>query len=308
MKRQEMGLLFSPATSRGRSGGLRPATVRRWFNLATLVLLFPVLIGGLWGYLGAHPPRLVRPKSENPGNWGVDYQEVSLRTADGLQLAAWFTPGKNGAVILAGHGYANSRLPEVHALFGQNGYGVLSWDFRAHGRSEGSTCTVGYSESMDVEAALDFALAQPNTRWVGLWGGSMGGVAGLRAAVARPEIRALVLDSVPTTLDSCVLTNVPLAVLRPFYRMAAEREAGIAIKVVRPVDDVGQMAPRPLLIVHGIEDSTVLVGAAEKLYQAAGEPKELWLLPGVGHGGYFQADPEAFEQRVVAFFDAALLH
>jgi predicted alpha/beta-fold hydrolase len=44
------------------------------------------------------------------------------------------------------------------------------------------------------------------------------------------------------------------------------------------------------------------------LYQAAGEPKELWILPHGGHGGYLQAEPEEFERRVVSFFDTALLH
>lgn len=297
--------LSSLAIKAGRAHRPRPAIVRRWFGVATLVALSPALIGGLWGWMGAHPPRLLRPESENPGLWGVDFQEVTLHTADGLALAAWYTPSRNGAIILAGHGYANARLPEVHALLGRHDYGVLSWDFRAHGRSEGDTTTVGYYESWDVEAALDFSLAQPGTRWVGLWGGSMGGIAGLRAAVSRPEIRALVLDSVPTCLADCVIHNVPLGVMRPFYRLAAEHEAGVAMALVRPLDQVGQLDGRPLFIIQGTRDSMMDPNSAQQLYRAAGRPKQIWLVPGAEHVDAHRSHSEEYERRVIAFFDRA---
>ena len=112
------------------------------------------------GYV--HPLRSRPASYENPERVGIPYQDVTLRTQDGLGLSAWYTPAENGAVILVAHGLGGYRSVDMHALFARHGYGVLSWDFRAHGESEGELSTLGYHEALDVEAALDFALHQSN--------------------------------------------------------------------------------------------------------------------------------------------------
>ena len=84
-----------------------------------------------------HPPRAFRAPDDHPGRLDIPYQEIELPTLDGLVLAAWYTPPENGAAILTAHGYQDRRSPEIHALFARHGYGVISWDFRAHGDSQG---------------------------------------------------------------------------------------------------------------------------------------------------------------------------
>ena len=59
---------------------------------------------------------------------------------------------------------------------------MLAWDFRAHGKSGGEFSSLGYYEVRDVKAALDYALAQPDVKHIGAWGGSMGAVTMIRAA------------------------------------------------------------------------------------------------------------------------------
>jgi pimeloyl-ACP methyl ester carboxylesterase len=228
----------------------------RLMGLAALVAVSPALIGSLWGWVSAHPPRTRRPLDETPALWAIHYENVTLSTADGLRLAAWYTPPKRSAVILVGHGYANGRLVEMHTLFARHGYGVLSWDFRAHGRSQGHLCTVGYYEVRDVEAALDFALAQPSVEWVGMWGGSMGGIAAIGAASRRPEIRAIVADSVPSTLHGALQVYVRPRILQPFFRYFVERESGLSVDLVRPVDQIADISPRPLFITRGRPTAT----------------------------------------------------
>jgi fermentation-respiration switch protein FrsA (DUF1100 family) len=82
-----------------------------------------------------------------------------------------------------------------------------------------------------------------------------------------------------------------------------EREVGLRIRQVRPVDDVPQIGPRAILLIHGEQDPTVDVSNSRRLYEAAREPKELYLVPNAGHGGLLAADPAEFERRVVGFFD-----
>lgn len=102
-------------------------------------------------------------------------------------------PPQNGVVILAAHGYAGVRHSDIHMMLARHGYGVLSWDFRAHGKSGGEVSTLGVFEILDVEAALDFALQQPGVKRAGgTWGGSMGGATLIMATANHLEIEALV--------------------------------------------------------------------------------------------------------------------
>ncbi len=288
-------------------------TWRYWRNL----LLFGLLGIGLVlplallrsAYQGAtyyvHPPRLERRDDDTPAALDIAYTDLTLTTADGLHLAAWYTPPQNDAIILVGHGFGSHRLSRIHALFARHGYGVVSWDFRAHGDSAGDLCTIGYNEWLDVAAALDFAQAQGAIA-IGAWGESMGGAAILRAAARRPEIAAVVTDSTFATIEDELEAAVRIAPMRPMVRFFAEREAGIRLMELRPVDEIGRLSPRPVFIIHGEADSVAPVAAAHRLYAAAGEPRTLWIEPGVEHIRMSKAHPEQYEQRVIAFFDAAL--
>jgi fermentation-respiration switch protein FrsA (DUF1100 family) len=65
---------------------------------------------------------------------------------------------------------------------------------------------------------------------------------------------------------------------------------------------VGRIAPRPLLFIHGGADDLIPVEEAEALYELAGEPKELWIVPGVGHARVAEVEPRKYSERVGGFF------
>src|ERR1051325_4577896 len=98
-----------------------------------------------------HPPRII-PQGRTLRKYHIPYQSVDLITDDGIHLAAWYTPPKNGAVILLAHGYGEKRPEWVYALVARKGFGVLAWDARAHGSSGGDISTIGYLEVLDVKA------------------------------------------------------------------------------------------------------------------------------------------------------------
>jgi len=287
---------------------------RYWMNLLLFALTASCL--GLLaalvriGYQGAqsyvHPPRLQRPADETPARFGLPYQDISLRTKDGLRLSAWYTPPQNGIVILVAHGYAAARSADLHAFFARHGYGVVSWDFRAHGESEGTLCTLGYTEALDVEAALDFALAQDGVKRIGAWGASMGAATVIEAAARRSEIEAVVADSAFPAIAEMIDKTTPITPLRPFIQFFAERETGLNVDLLRPVDAIGRISPRPVFIIQGAADQTVPADSARRLYDAAGEPRYLWIEPGVEHIGMYTALPQIYEQRVMEFFEGSL--
>lgn len=237
----------------------------------------------------------------------IEFQEIALLTEDNVRLSAWYTPPKNGALILVAHGYGASRTEHYYALFASHGYGVIAWDFRAHGRSGGEFSSLGYYEVLDAKAALDFALAQPGVEHVGAWGGSMGAVTMIHATAQYPEIEALVADSPFATLEDEMDLRVPFPVLRSLIRFFAERASGVTVDSVRPLDDMARISPRPVFLIQGMGDGMVPLNSAERLYDAAGEPRQLWTENDVPHLNMYAFYRTRYTRRVIRFFEEYLL-
>jgi uncharacterized protein len=294
---------------------MRRSTWRYWltlFGIALAALLLFGLGGLLWfSYRQAndyiHPRRLEPPSGALLRENGISYQEIELLSSDGVRLAAWYTPSQNGALILVAHGYGDRRSGDFYSLFAEHGYGVLAWDFRGHGASSGDLVTLGYYETLDVEAALAYALSQPGVDHIGGWGGSMSAVTMIRATASHPEIEALVADSPFATLEDELDLRVPFPLLRPLIRIFAERETSLRLDLVRPVDEIGLISPRPVFLIQGMDDSMIPLDSAERLYNAAGEPRELWTEVDVPHLNMYVYYRTRYTKRVIKFFDTYLL-
>jgi pimeloyl-ACP methyl ester carboxylesterase len=242
----------------------------------------------------------------------LDFREVTFNSRDGLTLFGRFLPGKNHATIILLHGLGdtNSNML-IHAEFlARAGYGVFMIDLRAHGSSDGDTSTFGLREADDVAGAVDYLLhrADVNGARIGALGISLGAQAALRGALKTDKIRALVLEGLgpsilsdhggrPRSLQRWA--NYPLNWL--YYRfyefMIRGRDAGV-------LEVIGRISPRStLLIANGTKD----IYFSRLFFEAAREPKELWKLPKGELGGAILQDSRAYIQRVVTFFDKALL-
>ena len=287
-----------------------------WVRLA-LTAIFSLVIAFTAALLGVsyrqamnyiHPGRQVALGSLLRDN-GIDYQEIELITEDHVKLSAWYTPPQAGnrAVILVAHGYGASRSEDFHALFASHGYGVIAWDFRAHGQSEGEFTSLGYYETLDAKAALDFALAQPGVEHIGAWGGSMGAVTMIRATARYPEIEALVADSPFVTLEEEMNIRVPFPIMRSLIQFFAETKTGVTVDLVRPIDDIALISPRPVFLIQGMEDGMVPLDSAERLFDAAGEPRQLWTEENVPHLNMYAFYKTRYTKQVIKFFDEYLL-
>ena len=287
---------------------------RYWARLFFAVIFLSLLAAGAVVVFGSyqramdylHPERS-KANAEYLKTNRITYQDIELVTEDGVKLSAWYTPPQNGTVILLAHGYGFHRIEDMYALFASHGYGVMAWDFRAHGTSEGDFCSLGYYETLDAKAALDFVLTQPGVEHIGGWGGSMGAVTMIRATARYPEIEALVADSPFVTLKDEFDLRVPFPVLRPLIRFFAERESGVKLEQVSPLDDISNISPRPVFLIQGMSDGMVPLDSAHRLYDAAGEPRQLWMEPGVSHLNMFYSLETEYTERVIGFFDTYLV-
>ncbi len=280
----------------------------RWsaaLGLGALLGVFWVAWRGVDLYL--HPPRHTSVPETLPAAYGVAYRDLILQATDGITLAAWYVPPRNGCVILQAHGYGGRRDALMTARLAQAGYGVLAWDFRAHGASGGSISTLGGAELHDAEAALAYVRAQPDVTCIAAWGESMGGVVLIRLAARHPDVVALVSDSAFPSLEEMLQHAIHPPLLRLPMRLLAELRTGIRFRDVRPVDEIVRVVPRPVLIIHGTADTVTPPGAAQQLCAAAGQACTLWLVPQAEHVAARATLPEVYYARVLDFLDAALL-
>jgi fermentation-respiration switch protein FrsA (DUF1100 family) len=287
--------------------------LRYWINLLTLAILslslaflfFTIYASNRWAQSYLYPARIIPT-----GTWlaenNIPYREVKLTTTDDINLAAWYTPPQNGSVILVAHGYNGNRPENIYVMLAKHGYGVLAWDFRAHGQSGGEHCSLGYYEQLDVEAALNYALAQPDVEHIGAWGGSMGASTVILSAAKHTEIEALVSDSAFPTLEDVIRLNTPIKIMQPFVLFFGESLSGADLDQVRPVDEISKISPRAVLIIDGWRDAATAMNSPYRFFDAAGEPKQLWVEEGVPHLAMYDRDPAGYEKRVIDFFDAYL--
>ena len=267
-----------------------------------VVSVLTILLGFAEVNNALHPPRIIAP-GNTLRKYEIPYESVDLLTTDGIRLSAWYTPPRKGVVILLAHGYGDNRPEWIHALLARKGYGVLAWDARAHGESDGEISTIGYLEVLDVRAALDYVLAQPGVEHVGAWGGSMGGATLIRAAADFPEIEALFIDSSFASLDDEFDYLVPYPVVNPLAKLIATTKTGIRLEQVDPLKDIAQISPRPVYIVHGTGDTVAPPDAGRKLYEAARDPRILWEAENIQHMMIYLDNPRKYQRRLLGFFD-----
>lgn len=247
-----------------------------------------------------------------PADWGFQYEDVTFTSADGIRLAGWHIPTQNGATIILLHGYFSQRTGMTwHAqALARDGYGVLLYDLRAHGESEGNRRSYGWGDVTDVMAALDFLTAQDGVdpERIGILGFSMGGQIALRATAQTERLRAVIADdpSLGNTRDAGKPHTFNDYIVHASRWMLFQ---GIALRSgVKPpapiIDVIDTIAPRPLLVISSEPGQGSAFG---RYYDYAKEPKALWEVPNSWHGGNWVAAPEIYEQTMLAFFNQTLL-
>jgi alpha-beta hydrolase superfamily lysophospholipase len=243
-----------------------------------------------------------------------DFEAVSFRAADGVRLAGWWLarPASQRVIIgFAGHRSRKDSLLGIGSALWRAGNNVLMFDWRSRGQSDVAQHSLAFYELRDAEAALAYVHGRVPEAQIGVIGYSMGASIAILMAARHPEIRAVVADSPFTGIAEVVAAGVmrhrmPARLVTGLTDALTGWRYGYRFRDVRPIDVVAALAPRPLLLIHGEADTVIPVSQAHLLYQAAGEPKQLWLFPGIAHcGGYF-VDRPAYAERVSAFFQQGL--
>ena len=291
------------AATRRRRWAYRVLAVAAGLILA-YVLVFPVSVA----VVVTHKYR--EPIGDPPT---AEYVPVSFESSDGLELAGWYRPSENRAAVVVVHGGGGDRTGAVaHAeLLASHGYGVLVYDSRGRGESDGSPVAFGWGWSKDVAGALAFLREQPDVDPLRLGGVGLSTGADVLIEVAAEQraLRAVVADGATGESFADYRNLDGLDEAAPFYLTlytAARVFSGAS--PARPLKSlVAEVSPTPLLLVATGGSVPAELDFNRMYAEAAREPFEYWELPDVDHTAAIRERPAEYERRVVGFLDDALL-
>ncbi len=267
-----------------------------------------------YAWFATHPPRLrVRPKKARD----LPIESVTFPSRDGLKISGWFVPAENavGAIVLC-HGHPANRMEMLAAArtLHPAGFHILLFDFRSLGESEGDLCTIGLHETQDLQGAADYLLAQPEMKGLplGVYGISMGGAVAILTAAKDERFAAVAAHGAFADLDTAIAQRgrMILGRLGPLFSVPMARfgQRWLPCKPVEisPVAVIAQIAPRPILILHGARDISVSPADGKALYAAAQQPKSLQILPRSWHITVHPAERKDYNRELITFFQENL--
>lgn len=243
-------------------------------SLAALLFLFQERL--------AYYPQIGREILTTPRAHGMAYEALSLASADGERLDAWFVPVPQArGVVLFLNGNAGNRSHRLDsiAMFHRLGYEVLIFDYRGYGRSSGKPTEPGLYR--DAEAAWRYLVGPrgADPRRIVVFGESLGGALAADLA-ARETPGALVLASAFTSAPDLAADLFPWLPARWLTRLRYDTLAAVA------------GFPGPVLVAHSPDDEIVPFRHGLRLHAAATGPRALLRLAGGHNDGFIFMRPE----------------
>lgn len=294
---------------------MRTVFAIRWSRVARLGLA--ALAGGFlaipaflvyasWQYVDnfVHPGcfgRLESLESE-----GFASEPILIETARNYRLRGWLTRGDRYPeiviVVLPGRsGNTQFALPDA-AVLARAGFGTLLYEHRSCADPD-LIHTGGYLEADDLVSAVEYLRSRSDVRHVGVLGFSAGGTAALLAAAKTGRVEAVIAMGGFSSLDADIVraqtaSDLLNKTILQMVTILLHIRIGVPPSEISPAAHIAEIRPRPVMLIYGEAEAH----HGQALFSAAGEPKELWVVPGVGHGGYREASPQEYEARVIEFF------
>lgn len=244
-----------------------------------------------------------RDQPYTPEKYGVKYEDVNFKSADGTELHGWFLPCKEGvkkakATIVFSHGNAGSIAYHYGFIdwLMPAGYNVLLYDYRAFGKSKGTLSRKGIIE--DVTAAFKYVASRKDvdpTKLVS-FSHSLGGAKSVVALAMQPikGLRAVITDGTFASYKDMAMQK------------AGQVGANLTTDNYSTINYIDKLAPIPLLIVHGTQDRTVPVGQAEKLFKKAKEPKTYFKIEDGSHTNSLNRNNGEYRKKMLAWLSDVL--
>ena len=255
-------------------------------------------------------------------DFGLKSTELTLQTVDGYGISAFEVEASEPkAVIIFISGIHN---PSVTAFYGHArmlqdyGYASILTDMRAHGKSEGQVISLGYLETFDTQAVVDYIRSKEMYQELPIivYGLSMGGAVAINSMGQIPEIAGLVSMSAYSSWEDVFSENMlamgaPRLLTKiqtPFVKLYTMLKFGWQRVDIVPKKQIANLGDRPALLIHSLEDTQVSYGNLTRIVEKAPSHVQTWTRPGDEHliaTDFLQPenDPE-YAERVLEFLEA----
>ncbi|MEW6125587.1 MAG: alpha/beta fold hydrolase [Acidobacteriota bacterium] len=243
-----------------------------------------------------------------PQEFAFPIKNVSFTTEDGLAIRGWYAPDeKTRTAIILLHGHRGNRwqMYDTAKMLRRAGYGVLLYDARATGESEGKAISIGYFETKDLIAAVRF-LREQGVERIACLGQSQGGATILMAAAKLDGVKCVIAQSSYDTICRAIdrryreYLHIPGWLGGSLMKFFAEQKLGISAEQISPLREIKNL-PCPVLIIAGENDTKTWAKDTRELFEAANAPKDLWMMEGAGHEDLYALRPQEYEKRVLEF-------
>ncbi|MBB3174259.1 pimeloyl-ACP methyl ester carboxylesterase [Endobacter medicaginis] len=297
------GVCITPAARRGAGFAI---------GLACVSLAW----GGVWWMGGLMVRNVGRQRGlERSAVTKPPAVDLGLVASDGTAIAATYTPGRtpHSPAVLLLHGIGESRaaLARHASWLASLGYASLRLDFRGHGGSERVACSFGLREAREARAGFDWLRAHQGGAAIAVIGISLGGAAALLGPDGPLPAEAMVLQGVYPGARQTIRNRIaewlgrPLAWLaEPWVSFQSRLRFGAWPQAYATLPALPRLRGA-VLVIGGLDDSAVLASETMQIFDAAPEPKQLWLVPG-DHMAICRLWGEAYRSRVGAFIGSVL--
>lgn len=223
----------------------------------------------------------MRDVHQVPSDWGMNYDEITFTTSDGLQLNGWYVPRHDSKqVLLFFHGNAGniSHRRDSIEIFHRLGLNVFIIDYRGYGKSQGKPDEQGLH--LDAKAAWRFLIEEKgfSANNIIIFGRSLGGAVAARLAAEVPA-RGLMLESTFTSAKDFAKSVFTILSRLVYLRY----EFDVAENI--------QRVNYPVLVLHSPDDEIMPYKLGEKVYQAANQPKRFVQMKGDHNYGFILSQP-----------------
>lgn len=287
----------------GDSARLVSAELRGRAITGVLPVLWAIGVGGLGLMLGldfierAFIYFPARQLSRTPADFGLTFEDVFFTSADGAELHGWFVPGPGQATWFWCHGNAGNisdRVSDIGAFHHKLGVNVFIFDYRGYGRSSGTPSEEGVYRDAEAALAAVRSRADVDPDSVVYFGRSLGAAVAVELAT-RHQPRGLVIEGAFASIPAMARHAYPFLPVWPLLRTQYD-----SLKKIGGIET-------PLLVIHAERDEVVPFEMGKRIFDAAGEPKSFFVVPGAHHNDTSMVGGESYFRALETFFDSLSL-
>lgn len=240
-------------------------------------------------------------------------KETLWMTNQGLKQDAWYVPAERATnkTVIVVHGFTNDKedMKPYAWMFHELGYNVLMPDNMSHGDSQGQIIGYGWNDRLNIIKWAEILVERNSDSQITLFGVSMG-AATVMMASGEESLPSQVVNIIEDCGYSSVwdelkyqakeMYNLPAFPILYEVSAISKLRAGFSYGQASSVKQLKNNT-RPVLFIHGSDDTFVPTSMVYKNYQATQGEKELYIVKGAGHAKSFETDPQAYIEKISTF-------